>query len=296
MARGEKLWVVRPGDGATVADILAKLKDPAAVTDGRVFVGKKRVGAPSFAVRPGDAVRVAAPAQAGEPVPVLHQGDGLVVVAKPAGLPTVPDHAGSSHALVARVAAQIGRPEGTLRITSRLDREVSGVVVLALDEAAEARLKEAREEGLYHRRYVALAAPGLAEAGAWDAPIGRAADPRLRKAHGEDAKPSRTRWRRVAATEVLALVAVDPETGRTHQIRVHASHAGHPLFGDRDYGGIRRIVRSDGRFVAPPRSALHAARVSVLGLTFRAPVPPALRGIWQAAGGDDSAWEDAVEG
>ena len=95
---------------------------------------------------------------------------------------------------------------------------------------------------------------------------------------------------------MLALVAVDPETGRTHQIRVHASHAGHPLFGDRDYGGILRIVRSDGRIVAPPRIALHAARVSVLGLTFRAPVPPALRGIWQAAGGDDSAWEDAVEG
>ena len=304
MARGEKLWVVRPTDGTTVGEIVGKLKDPEAIAEGRVFVGKKRAAKASDAVKPGDAVRVGAPvAKAAETtICVLFEGGGLLAVDKPAGLPTVPDHAGSAHALVGRVAVRIGRPEADLRVTSRLDRDVSGVVVFALDDAAMARLEQARAEGGYHRRYVALAANAPAFAGAegvWDAPIGRARDPRLRAANGEDAKPSRTRWRRVAETPRLALLAVDPETGRTHQIRVHASAAGHALFGDRDYGGVLRLVGTDGGIVAPARIALHAARVTVpdragTPVTVRAPVPDALRAIWTAAGGQDAAWEEAV--
>lgn len=301
MARGEKLWVVRPADGATVGEILGKLNDPQAVVEGRVFVGKKRALKASDAVKPGDAVRVGPPVSkaAETSIPVLFEGDGLVAFDKPAGLPTVPDHAGSAHALVGRVARMIGRPEAELRVTSRLDRDVSGVVVFALDEDAEARLKNARAEGGYHRRYVALAAPKLGDDGTWDAPIGRARDPRLRRTNGEDAKPSRTRWRRVAETPLLALLAVDPETGRTHQIRVHASADGHALFGDRDYGGLLRLVGADGSIVAPARIALHAARVTVPDragrlVTVRAPVPAAIRAIWTAAGGQDAAWEDAV--
>jgi len=300
MARGEKLWVVRPADGATVGEIVGKLKDPEAIAEGRVFIGKKRATKPTDPVKPGDAVRVGAPGARDEaPIAILFEGSGLVAVDKPAGLPTVPDHAGSAHALVGRVARMLGRPDGDLRVTSRLDRDVSGVVVLALDEDAEARLKDARAAGSYHRRYVALAAPGLSEQGTWDAPIGRARDPRLRQANGEDAKPSQTRWRRVAETPFLALLAVDPQTGRTHQIRVHASAAGHALFGDRDYGGLLRLVGSSGSIVAPARIALHAARVTVpdaagQAITVRAPIPPALRAIWEAAGGRDAAWEDAV--
>ena len=302
MARGEKLWVVRPADGATVGEIVGKLKDPDAIAEGRVFIGKKRATKPTDPVKPGDAVRVGPPVARDETtIPILFEGSGLVAVDKPAGLPTVPDHAGSAHALVGRVARMLGRPESDLRVTSRLDRDVSGVVVLALDEDAEARLKNARAEGGYHRRYVALAArgSGIGEHGTWDAPIGRSRDPRLRQANGEDAKPSQTRWRRVEETLLLALLAVDPETGRTHQIRVHASAAGHALFGDRDYGGLLRLVGSNGSIVAPGRIALHAARVTVpdVGgqpITVRAPVPAALRAIWQAAGGRDAAWEDAV--
>ena len=87
-----------------------------------------------------------------------------------------------------------------------------------------------------------------------------------------------------------ALLAVEPQTGRTHQIRVHASHAGAPLLGDRDYGGAARVTLAGGRTVALARIALHAARVSVPDahgqpLVAAAPRPPGadarMDGAWR---------------
>ena len=97
----------------------------------------------------------------------------------------------------------------------------------------------------------------------WDAPIGAGKDPRHRAAFGPDAKASQTRWTVIARAGCFAMLAVEPQTGRTHQIRVHASHAGAPLLGDRDYGGATRVTLPDGRVVALARIALHAARVTV---------------------------------
>jgi 23S rRNA pseudouridine955/2504/2580 synthase/23S rRNA pseudouridine1911/1915/1917 synthase len=133
----------------------------------------------------------------------------------------------------------------------------------------------------------------------WDAPIGAGKDPRHRAAHGPDAKAARTHWAVVSRAGALAMLAVEPQTGRTHQIRVHASHAGAPLLGDRDYGGPSRLTLADGRVVALARIALHAARVTVPGargepLVAEAPIPDALKSAWSALGGADTAWVDAV--
>jgi 23S rRNA-/tRNA-specific pseudouridylate synthase len=316
----EKIWVVRPGDGRTVAEIVRRAGETAAVIqEGRVFVGKKRVTIADQLVRPGDTVRIG-PAQPPRPhlaapeVEILFQEAGLAACVKPAGLPTVPDHAGAAHSLVALVAKALGKKTDELRVTSRLDRDVSGVVIFALDAAAEDRLKRARAEGRYQRRYIALAAVtgerGLAEEGIWNDPIGRGADPRLRVVRGRDAKEASTHWRRVAtalpaspsntgtAQLDVALLAVDPVTGRTHQIRVHASHAGAPLVGDRDYGGPTRLVLPDGRILSPTRIALHAARVIVPGarelVEARAPIPAELTQTWAALGGEANAWDRAI--
>jgi len=306
----EKIWVVREGDGKTLADILARAgESSAAIADGRVFVGKKRATRADQRVGAGDTVRIGAArgggAPSAPPVEILFREGGLVACAKPAGLPTVPDQAGAAHSLVAIVARAIGAGKlEDLRVTSRLDRDVSGVVVFALDAAAEERLRKARAEGRYQRRYIALAsmkAP-LADEGIWEATIGRAPDPKLRAARGPDAKEAKTRWRKVAAASAgelaVAMLAVDPVTGRTHQIRIHASDAGAPLLGDRDYGGPARIILPSGAILAPARIALHAARVVVPGargpIEARAPIPAELANLWTAVGGARDAWEHAL--
>jgi len=344
----EKVWVVRAGDGATIGEIVHRAREGVrAIGEGRVFIGKKRAVRADQPVRPGDVVRIgpdvigagartsstsraplgsvapgfgsqAPKVRASTEIDILFQAHGLVAVSKPAGLPTVPDHAGSSHSLVALVAKAIGEKTETLRITSRLDREVSGVVVFALDAVSEARLRQARAEGKYQRRYVAIASVQNAHigmGGLWDAPIGRSKNPRLREIPGADPKPASTRWRIIARStlaaesdasasadrdaSVYALLAVDPMTGRTHQIRLHASHAGAPLVGDRDYRGPMRIALANGSIVAPSRIALHAARVIVPSknaepIEARSPVPGELTTLWTQLGGDAKSWDEAI--
>lgn len=285
-------------------DILARAgADARALHDGRVFVGRRRVKDGNTKVVPGDELRIAAERRAALPaVDILFQKDGLVACVKPANMPTVPDHGGSHTSLVAIVAHQVGIDPTDIRVTSRLDREVSGVIVFALDPESEARLRHARASGTYTRRYVAIAggAPFASESaeGIWDAPIGRGKDPRHRAAHGPEGKESLTRWRVTGRADAFVVLAVEPETGRTHQIRVHASHAGAPLFGDKDYGGIARVTQSLGTVVALSRIALHAARVTVPGksgpLTADAPIPDELSNLWIQLGGVPSVWDTAV--
>jgi 23S rRNA-/tRNA-specific pseudouridylate synthase len=287
-----------------VRDILARAgADERAVVEGRVFVGRRRVRSEDEAVAEGDVVEVAAPravAATDGPTVLLRSGD-LVAAAKPAGVPTIPDHGGAAHALVARVARELGVDPARLHPTSRLDRDVSGVVFLALSSAVAERLLRARATGDYERRYVAIAsrAPDP-DAGRWDVPIGRARDPRLRAAKGPGALAATTRYAACArGGHGETMLAVAPVTGRTHQIRVHAAHAGLPLLGDRSYGGPARLTLASGRVVELRRIALHAARVSVPDgdggrVVATAPIPRDLVDLWSALGGEPSAWDVSV--
>jgi RluA family pseudouridine synthase len=293
-------WTVRPGDGSTVRDVLARAgADADAVREGRVFVGRTRVRSDAQRVEVGDEINVAPQREpAPEGVTVIAREDDLVAVAKPAGIPTIPDHGGASHSLVARVAQTLGLEAVRVHPTSRLDRDVSGVVVFALSKAAGERLMQARVEGRYERRYLALAKQAPAPArGTWDAPVGRGRDPKLRAVNGRDAVPATTRYAVTAVTTGgVAMLAVAPVTGRTHQIRVHAAHAGAPLLGDRAYGGPVRLTLPSGRVIEPGRIALHAARVVVPRpagepLVLSAPLPPELASLWSALGGEPAAWE-----
>jgi 23S rRNA-/tRNA-specific pseudouridylate synthase len=154
-----------------------------------------------------------------------------------------------------------------------LDRGVSGVVVFALTDAARDSLQNARTSGQYFRRYVAISSktPSPAE-GEWTAPI--------------DGKPSRSRYRVVAAAPRGALLHVEPVTGRTHQIRIHASGAKAPLLGDTKYGDSRTLVMPTGKVLPLERIALHCAHVRVEGVVDAcAPLPNELRDWWTAVGG-----------
>ncbi len=289
---------VAPSDMA-LAEVLSALSaDTAALPEGRVFVGPRRASDARMQVKAGETVQVSEPSAELADVRILHRDASLVVVDKPAGIPTVPDTAGASHSLVARVTQALGFAADTLHATSRLDRDVSGVCSFALDERARRTLEEARESGVYRRLYVALAvrAPTPPE-GEVRAAIGRARDPRHRKVD-PSGKPSLSRYRTVAVVPSgLALLALAPETGRTHQLRVHTSHLGAPLLGDKVYGGPMRLGLPTGKVLGMSRIFLHCARVSYpfggRTLDLRAEVPEALRDVWTALGGEPEAWEIA---
>lgn len=284
--------------------LVALRADGRAVSDGRVFIGKNRAVTAAITVPAGETVALTLRADKREPeVGILHQSEGLLVVDKPVGIPTIADGRGASHALVALAARAAGVPERSLHATSRLDRDVSGVVTFATNADAQRRLAEAREKGLYERRYVALAvrAPEPRD-GSCDARIGRANDPRHRKVdpRGEVAL---SRYVTVATLGEgkPALLALGPVTGRTHQLRVHSAHVGAPFLGDKTYGGPTRFTLANGKSLALSRIYLHCARVrfpfpgGASGLLeLRAEIPDVLRETWSALGGEASAWEVAT--
>jgi 23S rRNA-/tRNA-specific pseudouridylate synthase len=280
-----------------VGEIVARAApgDALAIAEGRVFVGRRRALAATDGVALGDEVTVSAPGPAQEEAQILAQGEGWVAVDKPAGLPTIPDQAGASHALSALAARALGIDPSRLHATSRLDRDVSGAVVFALDREAADRLQRLRDEHRYARRYLAIAAraPTPAE-GSWSVPIGRAANPKHRAPNGPDAVDATTHYAVVAHAPPYALLALSPVTGRTHQIRVHASYAGAPLLGDRVYGGPTRATLPSGRVLAFDRIGLHAARVTLGDTVIESPVPEKLRALWLALGGEGEAWEKAL--
>jgi 23S rRNA-/tRNA-specific pseudouridylate synthase len=274
--------------------------DADALVEGRVFVGRKRVQDARMVVAAGDSISVSKKAAGADgTATILLARDGVVAADKPAGIPTIADHGGGAHSLVATVARTLGVDPRTLHPTSRLDRGVSGVVVFATDALARDELAAAREEGRYERRYVALATKApTPSSGTWDGPIGRAKDPMLRKVNGKDAVPSSSRYAVVAESPVAAMLALGPVTGRTHQLRVHAAHAGAPLLGDRDYGRSANVTLATGQIVPVPRIALHCAYVRLLfgveEVRVSAKIPEELQALGEKLGLESAMWEKAV--
>ena len=235
---------------------------------------------------------------------VLGEHHGLLFVDKPSGLQTEPD-ARQRDTLVTRVAAQLRLPSERVHALSRLDTGVSGVVTLGLTSEARRLVHEWRERGTFQRRYLALATGSIAVAtGSWCEPIGRAQG-QLRSVTGRHPEPAHTDYAAIATTprreraqpDALALLALAPRTGRTHQLRVHASAHGLPLIGDRAYGGVTRLISPLGEVCSCERIALHAAWVELpLGepLRFSSKVPAELTALWLGAGGAETDFEAAA--
>lgn len=163
---------------------------------------------------------------------LLHVDEACIVADKPAGLLAVPGRL-ESDSLATRVQAL--HPDA--HVVHRLDQATSGLMLFARGAVAQRSLSMAFEARRVHKRYVALVegAPA-ADTGEIDAPL--AADWPNRPCQRVDAehgKPSRTRWRVLRRDGDGALVELEPVTGRTHQLRVHLAHIGHPIRGDRLY-------------------------------------------------------------
>lgn len=184
-------------------------------------------------------------------VPVAFENESLVVFDKPTGMPVHPSIKHQGDTLGNFFAYRY--PNLTFRPVNRLDRDTSGLCIVAKDAHAANLL-----QGSCTKVYYAAVHGIPEESGRIDAPIARERESIIVRCVREDGQPSVTAYRRIECTEKYSLMEVRPETGRTHQIRVHFSHIGHPLAGDDMYGGSRRDIG---------RQALHCGE-----LTFTEPL------------------------
>ncbi|ABS24430.1 RluA family pseudouridine synthase [Anaeromyxobacter sp. Fw109-5] len=255
-----------------------------ALDSGGVFLDGRRCKVSGRLLQAGQKVVVnleeagrAAPARSAlERARLLYADQDLVAVDKPAGVPSQPTLTTDRGTLPELVSDLLGAP---VTLVHRLDRETSGVTVLARTAAAAAALAEAFRTGTPEKTYLALCArPPAPPDGRIDAPLGK--DPARAGLRRVDPRgdAAATRYRTLRAGPLAALVEARPETGRTHQIRVHLAHLGAPLLGDPRYGGPRRVGE-----VAIPRVMLHARRLEIdhpatgARLLLEAPVPEDLR-------------------
>ncbi|HET8622452.1 MAG TPA: RluA family pseudouridine synthase [Gemmatimonadales bacterium] len=202
---------------------------------------------------------------------LVYEDEYLAVIDKPAGLVVhpAPGHWDDTlvNALVARGTTLAGGAEGRPGIVHRLDRDTSGLMVIAKTDQAHRRLGTALAARKVRRAYAALVWGHLDQSPlAIEAPLARHPRDRKRMAVTPGGRPSRTDAQVVARFGVADLLRLELHTGRTHQIRVHLEHVGHPVVGDPVYagGGSRRISgarRAEAEALArvTPRQALHAA-------------------------------------
>jgi 23S rRNA pseudouridine1911/1915/1917 synthase len=253
------------------------------IRSGRVLV-KGRPISPSTVLGPGDRIEIfpetiivgTTPVIQVPPLEIIFEDEDLIVVDKPPGIVVHPGAGRPSNTLVDILIST--RPEivgvgeqGRWGVVHRLDRDTSGVMVLAKTASAHAALSAQFKVHSIHRVYLALVRgnPGE-ESGTVDAPIGRHVKERKRiSTKTGKARHAVTRWTVKERFGALTLLEVYPETGRTHQIRVHLAFVGLPVAGDPVYGKMRRKggvadPRLREALEVLRRQALHAA---VLGFT-----------------------------
>jgi 23S rRNA pseudouridine1911/1915/1917 synthase len=247
------------------------------IEQGFVFVDGRRVKVASKLVSAGarlvvhEAPQIEVARDSALELVRLYEDEDVIVLDKPPGI-----HLNETETNAEPAVVEVLRAQGvSAYVVHRLDRETSGVVVLAKGKAVAAELGEKFQRREVAKRYWAVVTSAVEE-GVIDAPIGvDRRRPRARTVHAEG-KPSITEVRVLSELETLRLVEARPQTGRTHQIRVHLSHRGAPLFGDRLYGGLT-AVRVGERIIRADRVMLHARSLEIaIGGTvraFEAPVP-----------------------
>ena len=257
-----------------------------AIKEGYVRVGEK-VAKANLIVRPGDVIRFMMPYRRRGmeilpediPLDIVYEDDDLLVVNKPAGMVVHPGHGNYNGTLINALAFHLGISQGSDAedermgiLVHRIDKDTSGLLVVAKNDEAQLNLAKQFFEHSIERLYVAVVWGNIKEdEGTVDGAIGRDPNDRLRfKVYPEDderAKHAVTHYKVLERFGYVTVVQCRLETGRTHQIRVHMNHIGHPLFNDARYGGseirkgtiyakYRQFIRNC--FEICPRQALHA--------------------------------------
>ena len=218
------------------------------------------------------------------PLDIVFEDDQLLVLNKPAGLVVHPSYRNTTGTLLNRVLWHL-RHHGSLTrpgLVSRLDKDTSGLVVVALTHDAHAQIQRAADQGRVRKEYLAIVGGHpTPTAGRIMLPLRRDADDRRRVVVADDGAASETRYNTLDATSTAALLRCELVTGRTHQIRVHLAASECPILGDATYGVPVETLR---------RQALHAWRCALPHplsgdrLTFYAPLPDDLQRAATALG------------
>lgn len=260
------------------------------VSEGLVLVNQRNVRA-SYRIRADDEIRIylppaETPAVEPEPIPldIVYEDKDLLVVNKPRGMVVHPG-AGHRHGTLVNAllfhCRDLSGINGVMRpgIVHRLDKDTSGLLVVAKNDRAHLSLAAQLKERKVPREYVALVYGLVKEdAGTVNAPIGRHRRDRKKMAVDFAGRDAVTHFTVAARFHKYTLLRLHLDTGRTHQIRVHLAHIGHPVVGDLKYGPARPHLGLKGQF-------LHAG---VLGFThpasgeplrFEAPLPPELKAV-----------------
>ncbi len=277
------------------------------IDDGYVTIDGRPVGKPATKLQGSEVISVAIPPAAPlmiEPedidVPILYEDDRMAAIDKPPDLvahPTATVRTGTVvNALLGRMRlskeARSDPTEEDYRpgIVHRLDKDTSGVMVVAKDEATHRHLSDSFKQRLTVKEYVAIAVGDLDDAVDLEAPIGRHPVKRqMMTVGGSNPKRATTRFRVVARANGHVLVKAKPRSGRTHQIRVHLAHLGAPVLGDETYGRASDLI---------DRQALHAFRLTLphpldnQAITFEASVPSDMVQAWLRIGG---SWPPAPD-
>jgi 23S rRNA pseudouridine1911/1915/1917 synthase len=299
-SRIEQYQVVTGGDRldkdiATRNPDLSRSAVQRLIEEGQILVNKEAKRA-SYILRPGDCITIHIPApQPAElqpedlPLDIVYEDEAILVINKAPGMVVHPGAGNLDGTLVNAILAHcpdLKGVGGVLRpgIVHRLDKETSGIIVVAKDDAAIHHLQRQFKERTVVKKYIALLVGRLTQAnGIIDAPIGRHRVHRQRMAVTANGKIARTRWEIAGRyldekNQPYTLVNIDLLTGRTHQIRVHFSWLGYPLVGDEVYGPAK------GRLTTP-RQFLHAASLilrhpsSDQVMVFSAPLPEDLTSV-----------------
>ena len=256
----------------------------AAADAGNILVGGTPVKS-SYKVKPLDRIQIVMPYPRREvelraeniPLDIRYEDDDLIIVNKPAGMVVHPGHGNYTGTLVNALTYHLKDlplfQSGDMRagLVHRIDKNTSGILVIAKNERAHARLAKQFFDHTIVRRYYALVWGNPdADEGTIEGNIGRSPKDKLQMcvfADGEQGKHAVTHWRVVRRYGYVTLVECRLETGRTHQIRVHMAWKGFPLFNDARYGGARILKGTtfsksrqfvENCFALLPRQALHA--------------------------------------
>ena len=238
---------------------------------------------------------------------VIYEDDHIIVINKPAGLVVHPGSGNWSGTLLNGLLFAFPELKTIPRagIVHRLDKDTSGLMVVARTLAAQNHLVQQMQARTVKRHYIAIAQGQFQGNGTVDAPIGRHPRDRIKMAVVHTGKQAITHWLTLETFTGHTLIECRLETGRTHQIRVHMAHIGHPLAADPVYGGKPRLLSPEVSIALEDfqRQALHARKLSLIHpasgkeMSWKAPIPQDMEFLLQALRFDaqideEAEWED----